>query len=451
MNTPIDSDGHGPHDTPTGNGTTARNGASRQNGNSAAAESLGTVLLRQAEKGETGFFTSYQSDGRLISYFGDNHPVYSGNVVKAMASARDGLPHIRRLFEDRIEAIDPDRQNDRDQEWDAFVDGIDNRLIATVHEVIRLTPTIIEVVVHAPQAAERFRPGQFFRLQNFESTAPVIEDTPLAMEGVALTGAWVDVERGLVSVIILEMGASSRLCASLRKGERIVLMGPTGSPTEIPENTDVILCGGGLGNAVLFSIGKAMRANGCRVVYFAGYRRGEDVFHMEDVEDSADQVIWSADTGQQIDPRRPQDRFIQGNILQAMIAYADGTLGERRVPFESVRHLVAIGSDRMMAAVKQARHGVLAQWLHEHVAVGSINSPMQCMMKEICAQCLQRHVDPTTGEELGFVFSCFNQDQPLDQVDFEFLNARLRANSISEKLSNMWLDHLLRHHRIDMV
>ena len=42
---------------------------------------------------------------------------------------------------------------------------------------------------------------------------------------------------------------------------------------------------------------------------------------------------------------------------------------------------------------------------------------MQCMMKEICAQCLQPHRDPQTGET-SYVFSCFNQDQPLDRVDF---------------------------------
>ena len=52
-----------------------------------------------------------------------------------------------------------------------------------------------------------------------------------------------------------------------------------------------------------------------------------------------------------------------------------------------------------------------------HLAIGSINSPMQCMMKEICAQCLQPHVDPATGRT-SYVFSCFNQDQELDRVDF---------------------------------
>ncbi len=50
---------------------------------------------------------------------------------------------------------------------------------------------------------------------------------------------------------------------------------------------------------------------------------------------------------------------------------------------------------------------------------------------------------PHTGEEV-FVFSCFNQDQNLDFVDFKNLNDRLRANSIQEKLSNMWLDKMLK-------
>ena len=76
--------------------------------------------------------------------------------------------------------------------------------------------------------------------------------------------------------------------------------------------------------------------------------------------------------------------------------------------------IIAIGSDRMMSAVARARHDVLKDHLKQaHLAIGSINSPMQCMMKEICAQCLQLHKDPVTGKET-VVFSCFNQDQSLD-------------------------------------
>ena len=63
-------------------------------------------------------------------------------------------------------------------------------------------------------------------------------------------------------------------------------------------------------------------------------------------------------------------------------------------------------------------------------------------MKEVCAQCLQTHHDPVTGEE-SVVFSCFNQDQELDRVDFTGLNERLRQNSVQEKLTAQWIDHAL--------
>jgi NAD(P)H-flavin reductase len=331
-------------------------------------------------------------------------------------------------------------------------------LIARVHQVNRLTRTIVEIVVRAPTAARKFQPGQFYRLQNFETFAPVIDvdrgsnghrvhaQARLAMEGLALTGAWVDVDKGLLGTIVLEMGGSSRLCAALQPGEPIVLMGPTGTPTEIAKQETVLLCGGGLGNAVLFSIARAFKALGGRVLYFAGYRRGEDLFKREDIEQWTDQVVWCTDTGAPIEPSRPQDHHYRGNIVGAMHAYGTGQFGPPAIPFREVARIIAIGSDGMMNAVREARHGVLAPLLDpRHLAIGSINSPMQCMMKEVCAQCLQRLRDPLTGKE-RVVFTCFNQDQELDAVDFRNLHERLRANSMQEKLSNAWLDELLRTH-----
>jgi len=96
----------------------------------------------------------------------------------------------------------------------------------------------------------------------------------------------------------------------------------------------------------------------------------------------------------------------------------------------------------MMNGVREARHTTLQAFLKpDHVAIGSINSPMQCMMKQICAQCLQPHRDPETGK-ISYVFSCNNQDQPLDSVDFHALNERLRQNSLQEKLTADWIDRL---------
>ncbi len=406
-----------------------------------AADATTTPKLASASP-----LTSYRDGARRVSFYGDNHPVYAGNVVKAMASAKDGYPYIVDLFSEAIASLDSAGQAQREVQLRRFMQRLEEDLVATVVAVNRLTPTIIEVIVHAPAAAAKFEPGQFYRVQNPEAFAPRAEDTVLSPEGLALTGAWVDKEQGLISLIALEMGASSRLLARCRPGDPLIVMGVTGTPTNIPPGGTVMLIGGGLGNAVLFSIGKALRAAGCRVLYFAGYKRAQDVFKMADIEAAADLVIWAVDPGPGVTPvptGRGQDRSYIGNVVKAMVAYAEGQLGPTDIPLNEVDELIVIGSDLMMAAVKQARHDVLAPYLKkDHVAIGSINSPMQCMMKGVCAQCLCKHVDPVSGE-ISFVYSCYNQDQPLDRVDFPNLRARLRQNSVQEKLSNLWLDHLL--------
>jgi NADPH-dependent glutamate synthase beta subunit-like oxidoreductase/NAD(P)H-flavin reductase len=379
------------------------------------------------------------ADGRMMSFFGDQHPSYAGNVVKAMASATQGYPVIGRVLAQRAPASG--------EGFDAFAARLDALLRARVERVVRLTPTIVEVVVRAPMAARRFRPGQFYRLQNFEANARRVTvgalPTTLAMEGLALTGAWVDPEQGLVSTIVLEMGGSSNLCADLRPGEPVVLMGPTGAPTEIEPGETVVLCGGGLGNAVLFSIGAALRAAGSKVLYFAGYKRAIDRYKIAEIEAAADAIVWCCDEGPGFAPGRPQDRSFVGNIVEALRAHAQGELTDLAAPgalrLQDADRIIAIGSDRMMAAVAAARHGVLAPYLKpRHRAIGSINSPMQCMMKEICAQCLQPHRDPASGR-VSTVFSCFNQDQPLDEVDFPALAQRLAQNAVQERQTAAWI------------
>ncbi|MDX1486145.1 MAG: FAD-dependent oxidoreductase [Alphaproteobacteria bacterium] len=390
---------------------------------------------RSTKPARASVLTAVEEDGRAISFFGDLHPSYAGNVVKAMASAKQGYPVIGRVMEKRAPTdIAPDE----------LIAAMNADLRATVREVNRLTPTIVEVVIHAPAAARAFNPGQFYRLQNLEALAPRTTDTVLAMEGLAMTGAWVDRDAGLVSVIALEMGGSSDLCVLLKPGEPVVLMGPTGAPTETPGGETVLLAGGGLGNAVLFSVGQALRAAGSKVLYFAAYRKIEDRYKVEEIEAAADTIVWCCDEAPGFTPERDGDLAFVGNIVEAIAAYGAGDLGPRPIDLDQVDRIVTIGSDVMMAAVTRARHTVLKDLLKPgHRAIGSINSPMQCMMKEICAQCLQHHVDPKTGEH-EVIFSCYNQDQPLDVVDFEGLHQRLGQNRTQEKLTAQWIDHCLR-------
>ena len=89
------------------------------------------------------------------------------------------------------------------------------------------------------------------------------------------------------------------------------------------------LVGGGLGNAVLFSIGAALRAAGSRVLYFAGYKTVQDRYKVEEIERAADVIVWCCDEapGFVPNPDRPQDRSVSGNIVQGMAAYGCRAVG----------------------------------------------------------------------------------------------------------------------------
>ena len=366
-----------------------------------------------------------------VSYLGDLHPSFVGNVVKAMASAKNAAPIVAKHL-----SLKPSQN---DMSGTSFFENLDKQLLATVYKVEKLTNTIYEIIIRAPLAARQFKPGQFYKLQNFRKYAPHIDGYSLSFEPIALTGAWVDEDAGIISLIVLEMGGSSNICKTLKVDEPVILMGPTGTPTEIPTNETVMLVGGGLGNAVLLSIGKALRSNGCKVIYFAGYKKSSDRFKQADIESASDITVWCCDETE-LTKTRGSDLSFQGNILQCIEKYS---AANQEINLQDVDRIIAIGSDKMMAAVAYARHNSLKHLFKEsHIAIGSINSPMQCMMKQICGQCIQRHVDSKTGEE-RYIYSCENQDQLLDDVDFKNLGDRLSLNSAQEKICNKVIANLL--------
>ncbi|MBA8754453.1 ferredoxin reductase domain-containing protein [Wolbachia pipientis] len=204
---------------------------------------------------------------------------------------------------------------------------------------------------------------------------------------------------------------------------------------------NIMLIAGGVGNAVLFSIGKACLENNNKVLYFAGYKKLSDVFKRALIERASNAVVWACEEGL-IETSRDQDKSFHGNIVDAIVSYQQGRLG---INLNVIDKIITIGSDKMMKAVNEARKTILKPYLKSgHIAISSVNSPMQCMMKEICAQCVQQHINAKTGER-SFVYSCSNQDQDMGCVDFDFLSERLKQNSLQEKLTAKWIDHVQRY------
>ncbi|MBN8828457.1 MAG: FAD-dependent oxidoreductase [Sphingobacteriia bacterium] len=391
-------------------------------------ENNNRVVPERISKPEETFVLTHVENNFSVSFLGDMHPSFAGNVVKAMASSKRSYP----IISDLVNSYSSNLEN-------KFI--FKEQFTSVVHEVNVLAPKIVEVVVKSPMAAKNFEPGQFYKLQNFATNSLKNNGTLLAMEGLALTGASVDKEKGLLSTIVLEMGGSSDLCKFLKPGEEIVLMGPTGTATEIPHNKTVMLVGGGLGNAVLFSIGQAMRKNGCKVLYFAGYRNLHDRYKIEEIEKASDKIIWACDEGM-LPVTRDADYSFNKNIIESVIEYSK--IPNLDIKLSDIEHIIVIGSDRMMGAFAKSLSNELKEpLLNAKIKIASINSPMQCMMKEICAQCLQEHIDPITKEKY-YVYSCVNQDQDLEKVNFEFLNQRLKQNTLQEKLTAKWIDYNLK-------
>jgi len=378
-----------------------------------------------------GAFTSYHHDGRFVSFLGDTHPVFHGSVVKAVASGLRTYPRIAAVFGPKARAAG------QATEYQRFRTTIDDRFSARIEQVRRLKPDVVELTVRAPQAARRFAPGQFFRLQNFEQHAPLVGGTRLHTEPLALVGSRVDTTKGTVSMIVFERGASARLVATLKPGEPVLLMGPTGVRTRISEEGDTVLAiGGRQAAATLLATGTAMRAHGNRVLFFALFDKADDVFLQEELEQAADTIVWVTRAGNPVTPRRASDRSLTGEITDALLAYARGELGGGApIPMPEVNRLQILGDTALARTVRQLRHGELGKYLTGEVeAAFAVHGMMQCMLKGVCSQCLQWQIDPATGKRTKAVFACSWQDEPLDIVDLDNVDERQGQNRLQEHL-----------------
>ncbi len=110
---------------------------------------------------------------------------------------------------------------------------------------------------------------------------------------------------------------------------------------------------------------------------------------------------------------------------------------------QKIDRIFTIGNNRLMHEVAKLRHvGKVESLKDAPIAVTSLNSPMQCMLKGVCSQCLQKRRNEKGEEE--YFYSCANQDQNMDKFDFEHLHNRCDQNSLSEKVSRLWIEYLQR-------
>ena len=159
---------------------------------------------RVAKPAAVRVLTQLRPDGRAVSFFGDLHPSFSGNVVKAMGGATLGYPVVSR---------DAGAPRPARPDAGALAARLDDELRARVHEVIRLTPDIVEIVVRRRWRRAPSSPASSTGCRITRPCAARVDGTTLAMEGLALTGASVDRETG---PLVDHRARNGRLVRSLR-------------------------------------------------------------------------------------------------------------------------------------------------------------------------------------------------------------------------------------------
>ena len=88
------------------------------------------------------------------------------------------------------------------------------------------------------------------------------------------------------------------------------------------------------------------------------------------------------------------------------------------------------------------------RWEQDCEFIAAAYGPMQCMLKGICAQCLQWQIDPQTGERTKAVYACSWHHQPLDSLDLQHLAQRQGEYTVLEPLHQLWLDYLQAEHDV---
>jgi len=150
-----------------------------------------------------------------------------------------------------------------------------------------LTPTMHLLEVLAPRVARKAQAGQF-----------VILHHGVEGERIPLTIADWNRDAGTVTVVFMEVGASTMKFARLQAGDASDdFVGPLGTPTEIEDYGTVVCVAGGFAIATIVPIAREMKAAGNHVISVMGFRSKDLVFWEKRLGSFSDELIVTTDDG----------------------------------------------------------------------------------------------------------------------------------------------------------
>ncbi len=148
----------------------------------------------------------------------------------------------------------------------------------------RLVPNIHLIEVHAPDIAQKSKPGQFVIIMPDEKG-----------ERIPLTIADWDKEKGSVTSVFMVVGTSThKLSLVEAQSEVPVFVGPLGKPSEIKKYGTVLLAGGCFGIAAIYPIARALKEKGNKIITLLDVKANYLLYWEEKLRAVSDQFFVSA-------------------------------------------------------------------------------------------------------------------------------------------------------------
>lgn len=251
------------------------------------------------------------------------------------------------------------------------------------------------IEVENARISSRIRPGQFLMVMSDETG-----------ERIPLTAADWDCTRGTVSMVYLEVGASTMRLGLLSEGEELYhLAGPLGNPTQVERFGNVVIVGGGVGIATAYPVARAMKEAGNHVTSIIGGRSSDRLIFRDRVASVSDDLKIATDDGS-----------------EGKKGFVSEILKEHLESGTRVDIVYAVGPTVMMKVVAETTRPFGVK------TVVSLNPIMLCGMG-MCGGCRVR-----VG---GMVkFACVDGPEfEADQVDFQELLLRLSQYRVEEQLA----------------
>ncbi len=189
-----------------------------------------------------------------------------------------------------------------------------------------LTPITKLFRFEAPMIASAAKPGQF-----------VIVRVREGGERIPLTIADFDAKSGTVTIVVQEVGVTSRLLGAHEVGDNILdVLGPLGEPAHIPPGGHVVGVGGGFGSAALWCLMRELKERGDRTTVILGARHDHLLLLIDELREVCDNLELCTDDG---------SVGLKGFVTERLQQLIDGD-GPGKPD-----HVIAIGPMPMMRAV----------------------------------------------------------------------------------------------------